>query len=75
MARMNSGQFRGRISCFVVFMFLSTIITSHAQDKSTQVFTADDFIKQVKKYHPVAMQATIALEKADAALLSAKGNF
>ena len=75
MARMNSVQFIGRISCFVVIIFFRTIVISNAQDKNTQVFTVGDFIHLVKQYHPVAKQADIAVEKADAALLSAKGNF
>ena len=75
MARMNSGQSIGRVSCFVVTIFFRTILICNAQDKNAQIFTIGDFIQQVKKYHPVATQAIIAVEKADAALLSAKGNF
>ena len=40
-----------------------------------QVFTEGDFIRQVKQYHPVAMQANITIEKAAATMLSAKGSF
>lgn len=57
-------------------MILSgTTSTGYAQDQTTKVLSEADFIRQVKQYHPVARQATIAVEKADAALLSAKGNF
>ncbi|MDB5276410.1 MAG: multidrug efflux protein outer rane component [Ferruginibacter sp.] len=62
--------------CSVVFtIYVSTILFSYAQDPQMQVLTERDFISQVKQYHPVAKQANIAVEKADGALLSAKGNF
>ncbi len=72
---MNSVQSLVRVCSFLLIIFFTTIAYSDAQDKSTQVFTVDEFIKQVKQYHPVSKQADIAVEKADAALLSAKGNF
>lgn len=40
-----------------------------------QVLYADDFIQMVRNNHPVAKQAQIAVQKADADLLSAKGGF
>jgi outer membrane protein TolC len=40
-----------------------------------QVLTIDEFIALVKNNHPVAKQAYIVTEKADAALLSARGAF
>lgn len=45
------------------------------QTEKQKVFSADEFIQQVKQYHPVAKQAAIQVEKAKAELLSAKGNF
>ncbi len=72
---MNSVRSLRRVGWFLLIIFFTTIAYGYAQDKSTQVFTVDDFIQQVKKYHPVAKQANIAVEKADAALLSAKGSF
>ncbi|MDN3655347.1 TolC family protein [Ferruginibacter paludis] len=72
---MSNVQSIGR-KCSVVFtIYVSTILFSYAQDQQMQVLTERDFISQVKQYHPVAKQANIAVEKADAALLSAKGNF
>ena len=72
---MNSLQSIIRI-CFVVLMiFFKTIVCSYAQDQKMQVFTEGDFIRQVKQYHPVAMQANITIEKAAATMLSAKGSF
>lgn len=38
-------------------------------------FTFDDFIRQVKEYHPIARQAQISIEKGDAQLRSSRGGF
>ncbi len=72
---MNNAKSIGRRSCFVIIIFFKTILSGQAQDKNANVFSVDDFIQQVKKYHPVAQQAKIAVEYADAELLTAKGNF
>lgn len=40
-----------------------------------QVLSPEAFINQVKSFHPLAKQAGIKVEKASAALLSAKGGF
>lgn len=42
---------------------------------SAQVLSADAFIKLVRSNHPMAKQALIGIQKADADLLSAKGGF
>lgn len=42
---------------------------------SAQVFSVDDFIKMVRSNHPLAKQAQIGIQKAQADLLSAKGGF
>ncbi len=72
---MSSVPFIGKAGCLVAIIFFSIIVYSHAQDNNTKVLSEADFIRQVRQYHPVAKQATIAVEKAEAALLSAKGNF
>lgn len=72
---MNSVQSIGRICFVILIIFFRTIVCSLAQDQKMQVFTEGDFIRQVKQYHPVAMQANITIEKAAATLLSAKGSF
>src|SRR6476620_691042 len=60
----------------VVVLVLSHPANAISQEqKNRQLFTADDFIRQVKQYHPVAKQASIGVEKADYALLSARGGF
>lgn len=72
---MNSALSLVRCCSFLLLVFFATIKPSAAQNKSNRVFTEAEFIQQVKQYHPVAKQAAIAVEKADAALLSAKGSF
>lgn len=57
------------ISCII-------IITGFGkQAMAQQLFTADDFIRWVKEYHPVARQAGLQINKADAELMSARGGF
>ncbi len=46
-----------------------------AQSIQQEVLPLTNFIQQVKKYHPVAKQANIQIEKAGAELLAVKGNF
>lgn len=62
---------------FFIFLccYLSFIFTAGAQSPSPQLFTLDEFIEQVKKYHPLALQAQIKVEKRHAALQTAKGSF
>lgn len=50
-------------------------LTGIAQQLELRLFTLDSFMQQVKKYHPIAKQANIQVDKADAGLLSAKGSF
>ena len=42
---------------------------------NAQVLSPEAFINQVKSFHPLAKQAGLKVEKASAALLSAKGGF
>lgn len=42
---------------------------------NAQVLTPEAFIEQVRSFHPIAKQANIKVEKANAALLSARGGF
>lgn len=46
-----------------------------AQSNNQVVFSPQQFIEQVRQYHPVARQARIVVQKADAELLAAKGLF
>lgn len=57
------------ISSIIFFLILSNVV---AQQK---VLSLDEFIQQVKQYHPIAKQANLLVEKAKAEILIAKGEF
>ncbi len=59
----------------IVTGILCTVLQCVAQDRPQQIFTLDDFIQQVKQYHPLARQADIQVDKALAELMSARGAF
>lgn len=54
---------------------LFVLVFFNAQSQTKEVFGVDAFIQQLKQFHPVAKQANIQVDKATAALLSAKGAF
>jgi outer membrane protein TolC len=56
------------------FIFIFFITTAFAQRNKIE-FSDEAFLFYVKKYHPIAKQAKIILEKANAELLSSKGGF
>jgi outer membrane protein TolC len=57
-----------------IVLLLMVTATTQAQNK-TQILSPDNFIQLVKLYHPLAKQANIQVQKADAELLAAKGMF
>lgn len=57
------------------FLLLLIVVNAFSQQQKEQIFTIDDFIQQIKQYHPIAKQANIQVKKAQADLLSAKGRF
>jgi len=57
----------------IIILFLAIAMPSIAQQKS--IFSADEFIRLIKQNHPVVKQANIVVSKAQAELLSTKGNF
>ena len=59
----------------IIIAILLSVSKSFAQEKSPQIFTLDDFIQEVKQYHPLAKQADIQVDKALAELMSARGAF
>lgn len=61
----------------ITMLLLSCIAFSpiFPQTNKQQIFPLDSFIQQIKKYHPIAKQANIQVDKAVAELLSAKGSF
>ena len=61
----------------IVWLVVFILITQKvlAQSAQQQVLTLENFIDQVKKYHPIARQAYIQIDKANAELLAARSNF
>jgi outer membrane protein TolC len=59
----------------IVMISVCSGLPVHAQEVAPALFTPDAFIQWVKQYHPVARQAGLQVEKAEADLLSAKGGF
>lgn len=62
-----------RILCSL--LLISCLTKSVAQSNNPVVFSPQQFIEQVRQFHPVAKQAKIVVQKADAELLAAKGLF
>jgi hypothetical protein len=62
---------------YVLLLLMVLLVSKHcfAQSIEQQIFTLDNFIQQVKKYHPVAKLGDLQVDKAGAELLAAKGNF
>ncbi len=59
----------------LTYLLLSFYYNGICQALPEKIFTLDEFITIVKTYHPIAKQANIQVKKAEADLLSAKGNF
>jgi outer membrane protein TolC len=59
------------IKLITALLFVCTAVLGQQQ----VVFTRQDFIAQVKAWHPVARQANIQMEKANAQLMAARGGF
>jgi outer membrane protein TolC len=59
-------------SLILLTLFFMSFV--NAQD-SLKTLSLKSFLQIVKQYHPVAKQATIVVQKADASLLVAKGGF
>ena len=63
-----------KYSCIAAITLVCLLpLTTEAQQQ--QLFTAETFISLVKATHPVAKQAAISVDKANAEILSAKGGF
>jgi len=62
---------------YILAFVTYTVLGQHAFSQTAKEFilTPEAFIQQVKLYHPVAKQANIVVDNADAVLLSAKGGF
>lgn len=60
---------------FILICFSLGLFQSAFSQTSTTVFTEEAFIQIVRDFHPVAKQAKIVVQKAEAELMSVKGNF
>jgi outer membrane protein TolC len=56
----------------LIYTVIGLLLTFYC---SSQVLYVDDFIKMVRNNHPLAKQAQLNVQKADADILSAKGGF
>lgn len=57
----------------LLFVLLASCLLAAAQ--SSSILTPDEFIGQVKQFHPIARQAGIGVDMAKSALLAARGDF
>jgi len=60
---------------YILLIFFSFFKLIIAQNDSSSVLSFDKYMKIVKSYHPIAKQALLAINAADANLLKAKGGF
>ncbi len=55
------------------FLLLSSLL--YSQEKAVEVLSFEEYLAFVKKFHPVAKQADLVLNSAEAELLAARGGF
>ena len=61
--------------CLVLFLLPQVYASAQAQPDQQQVFTLEQFLRQVAQHHPVARQAALLPEQARQELRMAKGFF
>lgn len=59
----------------ILTLFFAVVCKPVFSQDSLQTLSLNSFLNIVKNYHPVAKQAAIVVQKADAALLSQRGGF
>ncbi|CAN5792960.1 TolC family protein [soil metagenome] len=69
----NSTSLKGYLLLLAIALLAST--SCICQSAATDILTLDNFILRVKKYHPVARQGDLQVDKARAELLTARGSF
>ena len=62
-----------KIYCRVLVLLFTSLCTSQEQDMS--VLSFGEYIGYVKKYHPIAKQAQLTLQRSQAQLMKARGGF
>ncbi|WP_417887758.1 TolC family protein [Zunongwangia sp.] len=58
----------------VIITFIGVFNTSYAQE-TEEVFSLEEFLAMVKKYHPIVAQADLEITAAEAKLLKSRGAF
>jgi outer membrane protein TolC len=71
----NNQMFSKKIRPFFTCLLCGCCISLTLAAQETKRLTAEELTNIVKKYHPVAQQAAIGVEKAKADVLSARGGF
>ena len=56
-------------------LFAAGSYTGHSQSDSIRILVLDRYLDQVRQHHPVARQAALLQQEADAVMLSARGGF
>lgn len=59
----------------IVFLLLGSVFVSKAQIQDSLVLTFREYIGYVKQYHPVAKQAGLQIDQAQANLMKSRGGF
>ncbi len=60
---------------FLFYSCLFLVFCSNAQDFDTSILNFKEYLGYVKKYHPIAKQAELALDAGQANLLKSRGGF
>jgi outer membrane protein TolC len=71
----NSKNMNRFLKTVILVYHLAVLSCLSANAQQKELFSAENFIQQVKQYHPVARQANLVRERAAADLLSARGGF
>jgi len=66
---------RNRMKKNILFAFLLVITSLSAQELSTNILNFKEYLGYVKKYHPIARQAELNIDRGQATLMRARGGF
>jgi outer membrane protein TolC len=73
--QMKKAMTKKRSRYLLFLICISVPVISMAGDTTHHVLTKDDFINIVKRYHPIARQADIQVERAKANIMQSRGAF
>ena len=68
---------RSNMRKFICLFYFSVfcIFFGNAQEQESEIFTLEEFLAMVKRYHPIVAQANLELSGAEAKLLKSRGAF